>query len=104
MDGPDLPHQESESMSGLFGDALVESAERISSRDEFTAFAKALADNLSCHPEEWQNATLTEFIRGLAGFVENMDGYYANVGADVNCNLPNWRIFADALLAARVYE
>jgi hypothetical protein len=91
-------------MSGLFGDALVESAERILSREEFTAFAKALSDNLSSHPEEWQNATLAEFIRALAGFVEDMDGYYVNVGADVNCNLPSWRIFADVLLAARVYE
>lgn len=91
-------------MSGLFGDALVESAERVSSRDEFTAFVKALSDNLHCHPEEWDNSTLKEFIGGLAGFVEAMHGYYANTGADVNCSLPSWRIFADALLAARVYE
>ncbi len=91
-------------MSGIFGDALIESAERISTREEFTAFAKELADNLNCHPEEWQNATLTDYIRGLAGFVENMDGYYANNKAEVNCNLPIWRIFADALLAARIYE
>ena len=91
-------------MSDLFGNALVESAERISSREEFTAFVQALSANLSRHPEEWDNATLAEFISGLAGFVQSMDGYYARFGLDVNCNLPSWRVFADALLAARVYE
>jgi len=90
-------------MSDLFGDALVESAGRVSSREEFTAFVKALSDNLRCHPEEWDNSTLKEFIGGLARFVEDMDGYYANNCVDVNCSLPSWRIFADVLLAARVY-
>lgn len=91
-------------MSELYGDALVESAERISNKDEFVAFVRAFADNLGTHPEEWQNETLAEFVRGLAGFVENMEGYYANIGANVNCEVPSWRVLADVLLAARVYE
>lgn len=91
-------------MVDLYGDALVETAERITGRAEFTDFVRALLENFRRHPEEWQNTTLEDFVKGLAGFVENMDGYYANIGAKLNCDIPSWRVFADILLAARVYE
>jgi hypothetical protein len=91
-------------LSDLYGDALVEAAERVSSREEFAAFVKALATNCARHPDEWDNSTLDAFVQGLAGFVEDVEGYYANSRADINCDLPSWRVFAEMLLAARVYE
>lgn len=91
-------------MRDIYGDALVQAAEQIASRDDFIEFVKALTDNLDRHPEEWQNASLETFIRGLSGFVEKMDNYYANIGVNVTCDPPSWRIFADVRLAARVYE
>jgi hypothetical protein len=88
----------------LYGDALIEAGERITSRTEFVEFVRALCENLRRHPEEWENKSLEDFLQGLTGFVEKMHGYYLNIGSGVNCDLPSWRVFADILLAARVYE
>jgi len=39
----------------------------------------------------------------MRGWLEDMDGDYANTGENPS-QLPPWRIFADALMAARIYE
>jgi hypothetical protein len=79
-------------------------AEKITTKDEFVAFAKALLANFQQHPEEWENNTLVLFLHGLAGFAQNSEGYYANIGVAADPAQPSWRTFADLLLAARVYE
>jgi hypothetical protein len=86
------------------GDEFVEYAEGITSRIEFIEFTQRLLNNFRNHPEEWDNDTLANFLEGLAGFVRSMDGYYRNCAPDVDCDVPTWRVFADILLAARVYE
>jgi heme oxygenase len=91
-------------MSSLYGDALVESGQAVASKANFVAFAKALVQNLQDHPEEWENASLPEFLHGLLGFVENMEDYYNNIDVKVDLQNPGWRVLADILLAARVYE
>lgn len=83
------------------GDRLVDLAERMNTRSQFVELVKVLAINLRQHPDEWQNNCLLGFVQGLAGFVENMDGYYENMEIDVDCDVPSWRVFAEALLAAR---
>lgn len=91
-------------MSDLSGDAFIERAEQIATKDEFVAFAESLLNNLQRHPTEWENDTLESFLKALAGFAKNSEGYYANIGLAVNSTQPSWRNFADCLLAARVYE
>ncbi len=91
-------------MSGISGDAFVERAQAIQSKADFTAFLPVLLQNYQSHPEEWENDNLELFLQGLAGFIENIEGYYKNVGLNVDLQNPSWRVFADALLAARVYE
>lgn len=91
-------------MNGLSGDALVEKAEAIQSKADFDAFVQLLLRNYREYPDEWENNTLELFLQGLAGFVENMEGYYSNVGVRVDLERPGWRVLADILLAARVYE
>jgi hypothetical protein len=87
------------------GDALVDRAERLSSRSEFVEFIDELRQNLTEHPDEWENQSLELFLTGLRGFAANAEGYYVNIGeADVDVETPTWRGFADMLLAAKVYE
>jgi len=86
-------------------DALVDRAERLSTRTEFVAFIDELRQNLIDHPDEWENQSLELFLAGLRGFAENAAGYYANIGeSDVDVDVATWRGFADMLLAAKVYE
>lgn len=62
-------------MSRVSGDASGERAERIVTKDDFVAFAEDLPTNFQRQPEEWENNTLESFLRGLAGFARNSDGY-----------------------------
>jgi hypothetical protein len=91
-------------MNSIHGDALVEKGKAVTSKADFVEFAKALVHNLHEHPEEWENASLKEFLQGLVGFVENMESYYQNTGERVDLRNPGWHVLADILLAARVYE
>lgn len=87
------------------GDALVEQAERISTRMEFVAFVDELCKNQKEHPDEWENESVELFLAGLRGFAANAAGYYKNIGeSNVDADVPTWRGFADMLLAAKVYE
>ena len=91
-------------MSEFSGNALVERAELIQTREDFTVFVSLLLRNQQEHPEEWENNTIELFLQGLGGFVGSIKGYYSNIGSDVDTERPGWRVLADALLAARVYE
>jgi hypothetical protein len=39
----------------------------------------------------------------MAGWIHDMDGHYQNTGQNLS-ELPPWRVFADILMAARIYE
>lgn len=91
-------------MSDAFGNALVEKAEAIRTREEFIDFVRGLIENHRRHREEWGNDTVESFLFGLLGFCRDMEGYYRNLGQSVDVDRPSWRTLADLLLAARVYE
>jgi hypothetical protein len=82
---------------------LSESVEDVQSRHEFVAFVRALLRDLQQHPDTWENADLERFIEALAAWVEDMDGYYQNLGRPVP-EQPSWKLLSEILLAARIYE
>ncbi len=82
---------------------LKNEVQKINSRDDFIEFVNALRYDLSSRPEEWQNATLNDFLEALSAWVRDMDGYYINNNLPVP-NLPSWKNFAEMLLAAKFYE
>lgn len=86
------------------GDELIAKAESVSSLSSFKEFVALFVGSYDECRDEWENSSLPEFLQGLAGFVENIEGYYANAGIDAHFEQPSWRVFADILLAARVYE
>lgn len=91
-------------MSGISGDAFVEQAEAIQSKADFFAFLQLLLRNYREHPDEWENSSLESVLEAMGGFVSGIEDYYASIEADVDLNRPGWRVFADILLASRVYE
>jgi len=84
--------------------AIEDFAEHIQSKEDCEEFLRRLVQDLEANREQWSNATLEQFLDGLYGFAHDMQGYYRNRGEKVDFNRPTWRIFADLLLAARVYE
>jgi len=75
----------------------------ISSKDGLVKLIAALAKDLKDNPDEWENKDLSSYLEAIASWIEDMDEYYENI----NQPLPkdtNWKVFADILMAAKVYE
>jgi len=75
----------------------------IRTREDFAAFVDALSKDFREHPESWENNDLYRFLEALGAWVQDMDGYYRNLGKPVPQEL-DWKTFADMLLAAKMYE
>ncbi|MGN5955886.1 DUF7660 family protein [Sphingobacterium lactis] len=65
----------------------------MSSKQDFLKFISLLRENLEDNSNEWENNDLESFLTGLEGYCIDYDG-----------DDPSWRVFAELLLAARVYE
>lgn len=84
-------------------DDLFDYAKTVSSRNDFVKFVEYLNRDYQQKRDEWQNKTLEQFLSGLAGFTNDMDGYYKNMGETVDVERITWRMAAEMLLAATVY-
>ncbi|MBI5386520.1 MAG: hypothetical protein HZA90_17765 [Verrucomicrobia bacterium] len=82
---------------------LTEHNNSIRSREDFVAFVKALRNDLHDNPATWENSNLERFLEALAAWVEDMDGYYTDQGKPVP-QQPDWKVAADMLMAAKMYE
>lgn len=78
--------------------------ESIETKEDFERFLQLLIEDFHEHGEAWENRNLQHFLDGMLGFTQDMAGYYRNVKCDVDWSRPTWRVLADVLLAARVYE
>jgi hypothetical protein len=81
--------------------AIEDITEGIQTKEDFESFLLLLIEDLK-KKSDWENNDLESYLRGLYGFVQDISGYYKNLRIDIH--KPSWRILADILLAARVYE
>jgi hypothetical protein len=86
------------------GDDLFEYAKVVSSRAEFVRFVDYLNTDYRERRDEWENNSLESFLSGLAGFANDMSGFCRNMGESVDVEAITWRMAAQMLLAAKVYE
>lgn len=82
---------------------LAEQTASVHSREDFVAFVQALSKDLRDNPATWENDSLERFLEALGAWVEDMDGYYINQGKPVP-QQPDWKVAADMLMAATMYE
>lgn len=76
----------------------------MNSRTDLVQFIYALQDDLKQHPEAWDNKDLYTYLGSLAAFLNDAHGYYRNQKLDVDADVPSWRLLADCLRAATVYD
>ena len=62
----------------ITGDALIDFARQISSKEEFDFFLQCLVQDYVDNRDEWENTDLLGYLVGLSGFVSDMEGYYQN--------------------------
>ncbi|MBN3809669.1 hypothetical protein [Paraburkholderia sp. Ac-20347] len=77
----------------------------IKTREDFVEFMAAFVKSIkSGRPVE--NNTVESYLDAVASWVEAMDGYYENMGIanEVRLDTMNWRVLADILIAATMYE
>ena len=87
----------------MVGDDLYDFAKSVNSREDFVKFVGYLNNDYQQKRDEWQNKTLEQFLNGLAGFANDMKGYYKNMGQEIDVERITWRMAAEMLLAATVY-
>jgi len=75
----------------------------IRSKEDFIKFVGDLILDLKTNPNTWENKNLDAYLDALQRWTGDMEGYYINNNLPVPENV-NWRIFADILMAARMYE
>ena len=84
--------------------ALVSGAAAVHSREDLLQVIVQMRDDLAgAGAHEWGNPNLERFLEALQGFLNDLDGYYANRGQQPPAQ-PDWALFATALVTATGYE
>jgi len=76
----------------------------VNSRESFVRFIEELKADLDRNPKNWQNINLTDFLSAMARYSEDVQGYYDNTKQPINADTASWRVFADILIGASIYE
>ena len=82
---------------------LDQQLDAIKSRQDLVDFIRALLNDYEHDPDNWENRDIAAYFGALAGWVEDMDGYYHNIGQAVP-ETPSWKLFGEMLMAAKYYE
>jgi hypothetical protein len=77
--------------------------DEIDIKEDFVNFVELLALDLKNNPEEWANKTLSDYLESISSWTEDMEGYYRNNNIPIPENI-NWKVFANILIAAKMYE
>jgi hypothetical protein len=73
-------------------------------RHSFINFLNILHQDLKTKKETWENSTLDTFLEAMVSYTEDIQGYYNNTNQNVNADTPSWKVFADILRGAKIYE
>jgi hypothetical protein len=82
---------------------LEEQASAPMTRAEFEGFLTDFVHSLDAEPDHWDNDNLALFLDAMHAWVVDMDGYFLGRGEALPVEA-SWQLFAQILLAARVYE
>lgn len=76
----------------------------ISDKKAFTKFLSQLHTDYLHNGQHWENKTLESFLEAMISYSEDIQGYYHNTNQNVNADEASWKVFADILKGASVYE
>ncbi|HTJ47914.1 MAG TPA: hypothetical protein VL443_00570 [Cyclobacteriaceae bacterium] len=81
---------------------------RVTDRKSFIEFLELFNEDLRTNKNQWENKTLEDFLEAMTTYSEDIQSYYDNmkneIGEQVSADTPSWRVFADILRGARIYE
>jgi hypothetical protein len=84
----------------------MESHERIdliNTKEDLADFVGSLRSDLHSSPSDWGNQTLDCYFESMEAWIRAMEYAYENMGEEFP-RQPSWKMIADILYAAKVYE
>lgn len=78
-------------------------ARNIKTKEDFIDFMDDLIEDLKNNPEDWTHKKLGNYLMALQGWAVDMDDFYTEHRKPIPENV-NWSVFADMLVAAKMYE
>jgi len=73
-------------------------------RQDFIESIEKLRADYNVNPDYWENKNIDDFLEAIARYSEEIQGYYDNTGQKIDSNKANWKVFADILRGASIYE
>lgn len=74
----------------------------VTDRKSFIKFVELLRNDLL--NDKWENNNLSDYLEAISSYSEDIQGFYDNTGQKVNADIPSWKVFADILIGASMYE
>ncbi|TPN87380.1 DUF7660 family protein [Aquimarina algicola] len=82
---------------------MNENIHNIKTKEDFLNFLDRYIQSFREEKESWENSSIDTFLEGMHGWVDDMEGYYENMGLPIPEHI-DWKIFADILYASKMYE
>ena len=82
---------------------IHERISKIHTREEFVEFLNLMINDEQINSEEWNDKSITEYLEGIASWVEDMDGYYKNMNLQIPTNI-DWKFIATLMYVGKIYE
>lgn len=78
--------------------------DHLNTKEDFIVFLEFFYKDYLQNKNKWENNTLELFLEAMIRYTEDIQGMYDNNKISVNSNEPSWRVFADMLIGAAIYE
>ena len=77
----------------------------IETRTDFGRFLREMADDYAQNPDAWQPEGIADLLDRMAIYAgQPLKGFTANMRPGVSAEQASWRMFADIVAGARIYE
>ncbi len=76
----------------------------VTDKDSFIDFLNKFREDFKQNPTNWENIDLSDFLEAMSRYTEDIQGYYDNTKQPTDSEQPSWKLFADILKGASVYE
>lgn len=74
----------------------------VSNRNSFIKFIELLRNDFLNN--KWENDNLADYLEAISNYSDDIQWFYDNTGQKVNADNPSWKVFADILIGASMYE
>ncbi|CAN5509929.1 hypothetical protein BH10BAC2_BH10BAC2_37270 [soil metagenome] len=76
----------------------------VTDRQSFINFLELLRNDYLSNQRDWENPTIDRFLEAMSAYTNDIQGFYDNTNQNINADTPSWKVFADIIKGAKIYE